>query len=87
LRVWAIVGTILLFLIALPALAVVLASGWVRLAGQVILSIVLSVILVAFVFFAYVCMRAQARKWGTALVLAAIVILFLIYATWAGLPL
>ena len=86
-RAWAIAGTILACLIVLPALAVVLASGWVRLAGQVILSIVLSLILVVFVFFAYVCMRAQARKWGTGLILAAIAILFLIYTTWAGLPL
>jgi len=86
LRAWAVAGTILLCLIVLPALAVTLASGWVRLAGQIILSVILAVIFAILAFFSYVCVRAQARKWGAALIIASVIVLFLIYTIWAGLP-
>lgn len=83
---WAIAGALLALLIILPSLAILLASGWVKLAGQIVLSIVFGLITAASLLFAYICIRAQARKWGAGLLLAAAVFAFLIYIIWAGFP-
>ena len=85
-KVWMIAGTLLALLIILPALAIFFASGWVKLAGQIVLSIIFGLIAAVFLLFSYICIRAQAKKWGMSLLLAAIVLAFLIYAIWMGVP-
>lgn len=77
-------GAIIL-IIALPIIALT-QSGLVRLAGQIVLSIVLILALIGCGLFGYICFRAQARKWGAGLFVIVVLCLIAIYWLWAGHP-
>lgn len=59
-------------------------SGWVRLVGQIVLSIVLILALIGSGLFGYICIKAQARKWGAGLFVIAALCVVVIYWLWAG---
>jgi len=47
--------------------------------GQVVLTIVLILGILATGLFGYICIRAQARKWGAGLLLVAVLLAIAIY--------
>jgi len=55
-----------------------------RLIGQIVLSIVLILALIGSGLFGYICIKAQARKWGAGLFVAATLCIVVIYWIWAG---
>jgi len=55
-----------------------------KLIGQVVLTIVLILGILATGLFGYICIRAQARKWGAGLILAAMLLAIAIYFVWVG---
>jgi hypothetical protein len=84
-----ILSGIAVLLILLPLIAM---GGYfgdlAKVIGQVVLTIVLVLGVVATGLFGYICIRAQARKWGAGLILLAVLFVILIYWVWAGhLPL
>lgn len=85
-KVWAAVGALFALLIILPALAIEFAGGWIKLAGQIVLSLVFALIAAACLLFSYICVRAKAGKWGAGLLVLAIIFIFGVYAIWAGVP-
>ncbi|MEM3420847.1 MAG: hypothetical protein QW835_00730 [Candidatus Hadarchaeum sp.] len=80
-------GIIVFLVIVLPLLGFFLGGGWVKLIAQIILTIVLIVIIGATGIFGYICIKAQARKWGVGLILVAIICLLIIFWIWTGKPL
>jgi hypothetical protein len=60
----------------------------VNLAGKIILTLDLLLVIGATGIFGYICMKAQARKWGAGLLAVAVLSAVGIYVVWAGhLPL
>ncbi len=55
-----------------------------RLIGQIVLSIVLILAIVGTGLFGYICIRAQARKWGAGLFVVAALCVLAIYYVWIG---
>jgi len=87
LRGWLILTGAVLLIIVLPIIALTY-SGWVRLVGQIVLSILLILALIGSGLFGYICLRAQAKKWGAGLFIIAALCIVVIYWVWAGhLPL
>jgi uncharacterized membrane protein (DUF4010 family) len=75
----------LIFLIVLPVVALGGYFGELaRLLGQVVLTIVLVLSIAATGLFGYICLRAQARKWGTGLILLAVLFVVITYLVWTG---
>ena len=72
---------------ALPIYALTY-SGIVRTIGQIVLTLVLLLVLGATGLFGYICIKAQAKKWGAGLLVIAVLSALAIYWVWAGhLPL
>ncbi|MEM2890137.1 MAG: hypothetical protein QW358_02175 [Candidatus Hadarchaeum sp.] len=80
-------GIIVFLVIVLPLLGFFFGGGWVKLIAQIILTIVLVVIIGATGIFGYICIKAQARKWGVGLILVAIICLLIVFWLWTGKPL
>jgi quinol-cytochrome oxidoreductase complex cytochrome b subunit len=59
-------------------------TDWIRLVGQIILTLVLLLVIGGTGLFGYICLKAQARKWGAGLILVAIFSALAIYVVWAG---
>ena len=76
---------ILIVIIILPIIALTGYFGELpRLIGQVVLSIVLAIALVGTGLLGYICMRAQARKWGAGLFVIAVLCLLAIFWVWTS---
>ena len=73
--------------VLLPLIGLVFGTGLIRVAAQIILTLVLLVVIGATGIFGYICIRAQARKWGAGLILVAILCLLTIFWIWTGRPL
>ncbi len=59
-----------------------------RLIGQIVLTFALILGIIGTGLFGYICLKAQARKWGAGLVLIALLCIVTIYFVWVGhLPL
>lgn len=72
-------------LVVLPLIAMAGYFGdLARLIGQVVITIMLVLGIIATGLFGYICIRAQARKWGAGLILVAVLLAIAIYWTWAG---
>jgi len=72
-------------LIILPLIAMGGYFGtWGRPIGQTVLTIMLIIGIMGTGLFGYICIRAQARKWGTGLILLAVLFVIAIYWVWAG---
>ena len=82
LRGWLILAGAIILIIVLPIIALT-QGGWVRLAGQIVLSIILILALIGSGLFGYICVKAQARKWGAGLFAAAVLCIIAIYYLWA----
>jgi hypothetical protein len=54
-----------------------------RLIGKIILTIILVGVLLGSGLFSYICLKAQARKWGSGLAVLAAVCVFAIYLLWS----
>ena len=68
---------------ALPIYAITSTTGLVRTIGQVVLTLVLLVVLGATGLFGYICIKAQAKKWGAGLMAIAVLSALAIYWVWA----
>ncbi|MGC8816288.1 MAG: hypothetical protein ACP5PX_00495 [Candidatus Hadarchaeum sp.] len=86
-RTTYLLGIIIFLVVVLPLVGLIFGVGWIRLAAQIILTIVLVVVIGATGVFGYICIKAQARKWGAGLILVAIICLLLIFWLWTGKPL
>jgi quinol-cytochrome oxidoreductase complex cytochrome b subunit len=87
LRGWILLGAAIVCLIVFPLWALT-QTGWINIAGKIILTLVLLLVLGGTGLFGYICLKAQARKWGAGLIIAAILSALAIYVVWVGhLPL
>lgn len=82
-REWLLFGG-LAALITVASLFAMTQGDLTRTAGQVVLTLELGVLLVGAALFGYICLRAQAKKWGACLVLVALLCALVIYTVWAG---
>ena len=80
-------GAVVVLAVILPLIGLVFGTGLIRMAAQTILTLVLLVVIGATGVFGYICIRAQAKKWGAGLILVAIVSLLVIFWIWTGKPL
>lgn len=87
-RGWLIPAGILILIIVLPLVALTDYFGSLaKMMGQIVLSIVLVVALVGSSLFGYICFKAQARKWGAGLLVAAVLcVIALILVIFGHLP-
>lgn len=84
-RGWLILSGVVVLLVVLPLIAMGGYFGELaRLIGQVVITIVLILGIIATGLFGYICIRAQARKWGAGLILVAALLAIAVYWTWAG---
>lgn len=87
-RGWMLIGLIAVFLVALPLWAVTQNPagelGWLNPVGKIVLSFDLVLVVGATGLFGYICLRAQARKWGSGLLAIAIISVLGIYFIWFG---
>jgi hypothetical protein len=70
-------------LLVLPIYALT-QQGLVRTIGQIVLTLVFLLVVGATGLFGYICIKAQARKWGAGLIAVALLALIGIYWIWAG---
>jgi hypothetical protein len=77
-------GAVVFLLIVLPLWALTHPPGLVRLVGQIVLTIDLILVIIGTGLFGYICMKAQARKWGAGLIAVAVLSVLAIYLVWFG---
>ncbi|MGQ9788294.1 MAG: hypothetical protein ACUVQM_03165 [Candidatus Hadarchaeaceae archaeon] len=80
-------GTVIFLVVVLPLIGFFFGGGWIKLIAQIILTIVLAVVTGTTGIFGYICIKAQARKWGAGLILVAVISLLLVFWIWTGKPL
>lgn len=80
---WILLGILLAVLVALPTFALT-QEGLVRIAGQVVWSIYLLLLAGGAGLFGYICIKAQALRWGTGLMAIGVLCLLATYYLWAG---
>lgn len=86
-RGWLIIAGLAALLVILPVVALT-QGGWIRTLGQIVLTFVFILGIIGTGLFGYICLKAQARKWGAGLVLIALLCIVTIYFVWVGhLPL
>jgi hypothetical protein len=83
-RISYLLSTVILLVIVLPLIGLVFGDGLVRLAAQIILTVVLILAIAATGVFGYICLKAQAKKWGVGLIVVAIICLLVIFIIWTG---
>jgi hypothetical protein len=83
LRGWILLGAAIACLIVFPLWALT-QTGLVNLVGKIILTLVLLLVLGGTGLFGYICLKAQARKWGAGLIVVAVLSALAIYVLWAG---
>jgi len=72
-------------LIILPLIAMGEYFGDIaKLIGQTVLTVMLIIGIMGTGLFGYICIRAQARKWGAGLILLAVLFVIDIYWVWVG---
>jgi hypothetical protein len=76
-------GLAVFLLLVLPIYALT-QQGLVRTIGQIVLTLVFLLVVGATGLFGYICIKAQARKWGAGLIAVALLALIGIYWIWAG---
>ena len=81
------IALVLLVLLPVVGMAFFPAGSLVRVAAQLVLSLVLLAVFGGTGIFGYICIRAQAVKWGAGLIVVAIVSLLLTFWMWTGRPL
>lgn len=75
---------VVVLVIVLPAIALTNSFGSLgRLIGQIVLSIVFILVMVVSGLFGYIFFKAQAKKWGAGLFVAAILCIIITYWLWA----
>lgn len=85
LRGWLILAGAILLIIVLPIIALTDYFGSLaRLIGQIVFSIVLILALIGSGLFGYICFKAQAKKWGAGLFVAAVLCILAIFWIWTG---
>ena len=87
-RGWLILAGIVVLAIILPFVALGGYFGdMAKLIGQIVLSIVFILAIIGTGLFGYICIKAQARKWGAGLFVAAVLFVLAIFWIWTGHPL
>ena len=86
-RVSFLVGAVVIIFIVLPLIGLFLGSGLIKIVAQAVLSAVLILAIIGTGVFGYICVKAQARKWGAGLIVVAIICLVVILLMWRILPL
>ncbi len=76
---------VFVLVIILPVIALTDYFGSLgRLIGQIVLSIVLIIAIICSGLFGYIFFKAQAKRWGSGLFVAAILCIIVTYWLWAG---
>lgn len=84
-RGWVLLGLAIFIVVVLPVVSLTGVFGdLARLAGQIILTIILAGLLAVLGVFGYICIRAQAAKWGAGLVAISVLLLLAIFWIWTG---
>ena len=84
-RSWLILAGVIILIIVLPIIALTGYFGSLaRLIGQIVLTIVLILAIAGTGLFGYICIKAQARRWGGGLFAVAALCIVAIYWLWAG---
>ena len=79
-RGWLMLAGAIVILVVLPIVTLTEVFGSaVKLIGKIVLGILAVLALVGTGLFGYICFKAQARKWGTALFAIAVLCLIAIY--------
>lgn len=86
-RVSFLLAGLVILVVILPLIGLVFGTGLVYTAAQVVLTIVLILIIGLTGMFGYICIKAQARKWGVGLIVIAVLCLLVIFWIWTGKPL
>ena len=86
-KVSYLLGAVIIIAIILPLIGLLFGSGLIRMAAQVVLTIVLVLTMGATGVFGYICIKDQARKWGVGLIIIAVICLLVIFWIWTGKPL
>jgi len=86
-KVTYLLGAVIIIAIILPLIGLLFGTGLVKTAAQIVLTLVLIVAMGATGVFGYICIKAQARKWGIGLIIIAVVCLLIIFWMWTGKPL
>ena len=86
-RVSFLVGAVVIIFIVLPLIGLFLGSGLIKIVAQAVLSAVLILAIIGTGVFGYICVKAQAKKWGAGLMAVAIICLVVILLMWRILPL
>ncbi len=81
-RITYLLGTVIILVIILPLIGLLFGSGLVRTVAQIVLTIVLILVIGATGLFGYICIKAQARKWGVGLVIIAVLCLLIVIWIW-----
>jgi hypothetical protein len=77
-------GAVVLIMV-LPIIALTDYFGpMAKLVGQIVLSILLILAIIGSGLFGYICIKAQARKWGAGLLVGAVLCTFIIFWIWTG---
>lgn len=84
-RGWLILAGIAVLVIILPIISL---GGYfgdlAKLVGQIVLTIVLILACIGTGLFGYICIKAQARKWGAGLVVVAVLCILVVFWLWTG---
>ncbi len=86
-RISLLLGVIIVLVVLLPIVGLVWGSGWIITAAQIVLSLVLILVIAGTGIFGFICIKAQAKKWGVGLILVAILCILAIFWLWTGRPL
>ncbi|MEW6222045.1 MAG: hypothetical protein AB1476_01810 [Candidatus Hadarchaeota archaeon] len=82
-RGWLLLGAGVAIAVILPLVAMG-QTDWVRLAGQIVLTVELLLLTGGAALFGYICLKAQATKWGVGLLVVALLCVLAVYMVWAG---
>ena len=85
-RVTYLLGAVIVLVGILPLMGFLFGTGLIKTAAQIVLTIVLILAIGATGIFGYICIKAQARKWGVGLIVVAVVCLLIIFWIWGLLP-
>lgn len=83
-RGWLILSGIIILAIILPIFARTSEVWWIHWIGTFVLTLAVGAVMVGTGLFGYICIRAQARKWGAGLIVAAVLCLLVIFWLWTG---
>jgi len=86
-RASILLGVIIVIFVILPIIGLAFFEDWIKTVSQIVLSAVLILVTAGTGVFGYICIKAQAKKWGIGLIIVAVLCLLAIFWIWTGKPL